>query len=137
MTNHDSSRWMLCALILLVSAIPTFGQTGSGTIQGTVTDPTGAVVPGAAVTATHIATGVKTERVTTGAGLYVLSPLPPGEYSVHVNAPGFQTLTQDKLTVNALATIGLDLTLKVGTAADQVTVEATAPQLRTEDVSLG
>src|SRR5262245_49787423 len=137
MKNHDRSNWYSFGLILLASASLLSGQTGSGTIQGTVTDPSGAVVPGAAVTATNIATGVQTARTTTGAGLYVLSPLPPGEYNLQVVAPGFQQLTQERITVNALATIPMDLTLKVGNAAEQVTVEATATALRTEDVTLG
>src|ERR1700690_3328057 len=75
--------------------------SGSGTIQGTVTDASGAVVPQAVVTAVNIATGVETSRLTTGAGLYVLSPLSAGEYNVRAVAPGFQTLTQEHVVVNA------------------------------------
>ena len=109
-----------------------------GTIQGTVTDPTGAVVPGASVTATNIATRSPNTTRTTAAGLYVLSPLPPGRYNLQVTASGFQPHRElEGITVDALATIGLDVTLKVGTSSEQVTVEATAPMLRTEDVSLG
>jgi hypothetical protein len=137
MKNRVCSTCLSFGFILVMTAISALAQTGSGTIQGTITDPTGAVVPGAAVTATNIATGVKTARVATGAGLFVLSPLPPGEYNVQVVAPGFQSLTQEKITVNALSTISLDLTLKLGSASEQVTVEATAPQLRTSDVTLG
>ena len=126
------------AAILSIAAGSVLGQiAGSGTIQGTISDPTGAVVPGAAVTATNIATGVQTARVTTAAGLYVLAPLPPGIYNVQVTAAGFQTLTHERITVDALATIPLDLTVKVGATSEQVTVEAVAPALRTEDVSLG
>ena len=66
-----------------------------------------------------------------------MSPLPPGEYTLQATAPGFQSLTQEKITVDALATVALDLTLKLGSAAEQVTVEAAAPQLRTSDATLG
>ena len=59
---------------------------GTGTIQGTVTDPSGAIVPGAGVSATNVATGVKTTRETSAAGVYVLHALPPGQYVVEVNA---------------------------------------------------
>src|SRR3712207_4580481 len=137
MRNYDRSGIFFHALILTLAGAVASGQTGSGTIQGTVSDPTGAVIPGAAVTATNIGTGVQTPRSTTAAGLYVLAPLPPGQYNVQVTASGFQPQTFERITVDALATIGLDVTLKVGSSAEQVTVEAAAPMLRTEDVSLG
>ena len=137
MRGQDASRWLIYGLIFLLTAVTAPSQTGSGTIQGTVTDPTGAVIPNAAVTARNVATGVVTARVTTAAGLYVLAPLPPGQYNVQLTASGFQAQTLEGITVDALQTISLDLSMKVGTAAEQVTVEAAAPTLRTEDVSLG
>ena len=114
--RNRGSRCLVCALIVLITDSLAKAQTGSGTIQGTVTDPTGAVVPGASVTATNIATGVQTPRSTTAAGLYVLSPLPPGRYNLQVTASGFQPHALEGITVDALATIGLDVTLKVGTS---------------------
>src|SRR6185369_12837352 len=61
----------------------------------------------------------------------------PGEYRVKVMAPGFQALIHDHVVVEALATVGLDMQLKVGSATEQVTVEATPPMLHTEDATLG
>src|ERR1051325_7760882 len=69
---------------------------GSGSINGTVFDPPGAVAPQATVTARNVATGVESTRKTTDAGLYVISPLPPGEYTVTVKVAGFQTFIQEK-----------------------------------------
>ena len=70
---------------LVAAAGVALGQiAGSGTIQGTLTDASGAVVPQATVTATNVATGVTTVRQPTAAGLYVLSPLPPGDYNINV-----------------------------------------------------
>ena len=67
--------------VFLFTIVSVFAQSGgTGTIQGTVTDPSGAVVTGASVTATNLKTGVKTERKTTDAGFFVLSLLPAGEY---------------------------------------------------------
>src|SRR3954447_23276855 len=98
MRNHGP-KWLVCQLIVLGAPGILVGQTGSGTIQGTVTDPTGAVVPAATVTATNVATGVQTPRSTTAAGLYVLSPLPPGQYNLQVTASGFQPQTFERITV--------------------------------------
>jgi hypothetical protein len=79
----------------LVLAFPMLAQIGgSGSIQGVVSDPSSAVIPGASVVATNVATGVKTIRTTTDAGYYVLSPLPPGEYTVSATVQGFQTSTR-------------------------------------------
>jgi Carboxypeptidase regulatory-like domain/TonB-dependent Receptor Plug Domain len=111
--------------------------SGSGTIQGTVTDPSGGVVAGAVVVAANVETGVETSRKTTEAGFFVLSPLQPGEYTVTVKADGFQTLTQQHVVVVALGTVGLNPKLVLGTASQSVTVEAAPLQLHTDDATLG
>jgi hypothetical protein len=121
----------------LVTALPAAAQIGGGgTIQGVVSDPSRAVIPGATVTATNVATGVKTTRQTTEAGLYVLSPLPAGEYTLTVSAAGFQTLVQEHVMVDALAVVGFNATLNIGAATEQVTVSATPPALNTDDASM-
>ncbi len=110
---------------------------GSGSIQGTVTDPSAAVIPGATVEATNAATGVKTARRTTSAGLYVISPLPAGEYTVAVSASGFQTFVQEHVVVDALSTVGLNVTLRLGATNERVTVTDAPPVLDTQDARLG
>ena len=131
-------RHVAYCFALLFAAGSAFGQVGgTGSIQGTVTDPSGAVVAGAAVTATNLATGVETERKTTDAGFFVLSLLPAGEYTVTVKATGFQTLTQARVTVDALAVVGLDLKLQIGAASQSVTVRDAPSMLKTDDVALG
>lgn len=130
------ASWMFfCALLFTTVANAQVG--GSGSIQGTVTDPTGAIIAGATVTATNVATGVETTRPTTGSGLYVITPLQPGEYTVRVTAAGFQTLTQQHVVVEALASVSLDAQMKVGSANEQVTVEASPTMLHADDVALG
>ena len=109
---------------------------GSGSIQGVVSDPSGAVIPGAIVVATNQATGVRTSRPTTDAGFYSLSPLPAATYSLTVSAPGFQVLTQENLVVDALNTIGFNAVLKVSAAGEQVTVTDSPPALSTADFSM-
>jgi hypothetical protein len=119
-------------------ALPLLGQIGgTGSIQGTVADPSGAMIPGASVTAINVGTQVRVARQTTAAGLFVLSPLAPGEYSVAVSAGGFQPLQQDKVMVDALGTVSLQLTLKVGSASDAVTITDTPPPVNTSDARVG
>ena len=118
--------------------MPGSGQIGgTGSIQGVVSDPSGAVIPGASVTATHVATQVKTTRQTTESGVYNLSPLQAGEYTVTVGAAGFQTTVQEHVVVDALATVGFNVILKLGSASEQITVADTPPQLDTVDARVG
>jgi hypothetical protein len=89
------------------AAAPAFAQIGgTGSIRGTVLDSSGAILPGATINATNIATGVTTTRQSTDAGAYLISPLPPGEYKVTVTLDGFQTFVQEHVIVDALATSG-------------------------------
>ncbi len=110
---------------------------GGGSIQGTITDPGGAVVPGANVVVTNTATGVETTKQTNTSGVYVVSPLPPGEYKIVVSLSGFQKLIQEKVTLDALSTVTVNLTLKVGEVSETVTVSEAPPQLNTSDPRLG
>lgn len=139
--NKNGPRELpLLSLLLLCFALApaAWAQTGGeGGIQGTVSDATGAAVPNAIVTATNVDTGVSTKRETTGAGLYTISPIIPGTYTVTATAQGFTTVTQKNLTVNALALTPLDLTLTVGSTNTEVTVTAAPPQLETTNATLG
>jgi hypothetical protein len=131
-------RYVVLCLALLLAAAVAFGQAGgTGTIQGSVTDPSGAAIPAASVTATNVGTGIKTERKTTEAGFFALQLLPAGEYTVTATATGFQALTQTRVMVDALGVVGLDLKLQVGAANQSITVEAAPSALKTDDVALG
>lgn len=124
-------------IFVLLCSLPLAAQIGGGTIQGTVRDPSGQVVPKASVGATNVATGVTTTRETTSAGVYSINPLAAGEYTVSVSAPGFQTVNREHIVVDALGTVGLNFTLQVGQQTQQVTVTGEAPQLDTADARLG
>ena len=86
--------------LILAWLLPLFGQT-TGTISGTVHDATGAVVPGAAITATNIGTNQSRPAVTDHAGQYVLPLLPLGEYHVRVEKDGFALFVQQGITLQA------------------------------------
>lgn len=110
---------------------------GEGSIQGTVTDSTGAVVPDAILTIINNATGIKTVRDSSSAGFFNIAPLPPGTYSVRVDAKGFNTLLQDNVVVDALQTRTVSLVLSPGTETQTVTVTSAPPVLDTADATLG
>jgi hypothetical protein len=134
------SRVLACVL-LVASVLPTATAAaqigGSGSIQGTVVDSSGAALPGATVTATNAATGVVTTRETSTAGVYALSPLPPGEYRVSISLDGFQTFVQERVIVDALGVVGLNATLGVGGVTQEIVVSAAPPALGTADARLG
>lgn len=117
---------------------PVQGQIGgSGSINGLVTDQTGAVVSGAVVTATNTATNVTATQNTPGSGTYVLSPLIPGDYTITITARGFKAFTQEHVSVDALQTTGLKSQLSIGAANETVTVTGAPPQLDTTDATTG
>jgi hypothetical protein len=110
---------------------------GTGAIQGTILDSSGASVQNATITAIDPATGYTATRHTNAAGSYVLSALPPGDYTVTVSSAGFKTSVQDHVAVNALAVVGLNRVLTAGSVQQDIQVSAQPAELDTTDGSLG
>ncbi len=132
----------LCLTMLMSCMIVSFShrcsaQATSAELVGTVQDSSGAVVPGAAVTATNIATNVVHTTRSEKNGEYVLTQLAPGDYSVSVDAPGFSKLLQSGLSLEVNQQARLNLTLKVGQQSETVEVSAHPPLLESESSSLG
>ncbi len=125
-------RLLAVALCCVLFSMALFGQAGTGTITGTVTDPTGAVIANASVEVRSTDTNVPYPTVTTDTGAYTVLRLPPGPYSVTVSAPGFKKLTRSGLAVDAGQVLPLDLKLDIGSATDAVTVTAEGTLLKTE-----
>ena len=125
------SSFFLVALCL-------FGQRDLGTITGTVTDAQGGVIPAAKVTIVETATGVKYDVNTSATGVFVRPTLPPGTYTVTVEAPGFRRITRPDVVLKSGERVGVDLQLLVGDVSQAVEVSATqAPLLQTESVIVG
>lgn len=127
-------------MLLLAFFTPSvlIGQTGGEAgIQGTVTDSEGAAIPNATVTVTNNATGVSLTRQTTGDGLYTVSPILPGSYTVKVQAAGFSDYVQKNMTANALVMTPLNISMKIGAADTTVEVTDAPPQLITTNATLG
>jgi hypothetical protein len=131
--------WQVMAALVLMLGVATLGAQigGSGSIEGTVSDPSGAMVPGATVAAKNMRTGVVTKRTATKDGYFVVSPLDPGQYAVTVTAPGFESYTQERITLNAIQVFGLKVTMKVGSTQEAVTVTSAPPALDTENATIG
>src|SRR5688572_4845125 len=100
------SRFGLCGaltLVLVLSALPAFGQGAStSTISGTVVDASGGVLPGATISAKHLATGVITTGVTNTQGAFTLPSLPSGAYEVTITMEGFKTYVAKDVVLTAV-----------------------------------
>ncbi len=121
----------------LLFAVAAWGQGSSGTITGTVTDPSGALVAGAAVTAANTGTGAEKKTTTGATGSYSLVELPPGMYSITVEATGFTKTTLSAQRLIVASNLHLDVTLQVGAITESVTVDTAAPQVNADDAQLG
>jgi Carboxypeptidase regulatory-like domain/TonB dependent receptor len=126
----------LMAVMLLLS-LRGFGQATTAELSGTVQDASGAVVPDAQVTANNIATNIAHSTVSEKSGHYVLGQLPPGDYTLTVEAKGFSKLVQTGLNLQVNQQAQLDLTLKVGAQSETVEVVSQAPLLESESSSVG
>jgi carboxypeptidase family protein len=127
---------MLFSVLLLLIAPSIFAQAVSGTILGTVTDPTDAVVTGAKVTLTHSATGYTRTIVSDSAGEYIAPSLPSGIYSISAEATGFRKIIIANVRLDVDQKARVDLKLQVGTASEEITVEGGAALVQTDTSDL-
>ncbi len=127
---------ILCWLVLAGLAL---AQGERGTITGSVTDPTGAVIPDATITATALSTGVKYTAKTSSAGFFNLPAVPPTTYRVEAKKEGFRTGVSDNLAVDVATVVTVNFALQVGKVTEEVTVSAEAPLLTpsTPEVAYG
>ena len=124
-----TSRILGAAILFAACSTAAFGQAAAinGQITGTVSDLTGAAVPGAKVTATNVGTGFTQTSETEGSGLYRLGVLPLGRYDIRVEAAGFAPLKTTGIEVNAGATVTQDVRLEIKGVATEVVVTSSAP----------
>ncbi len=126
---------LLGAALLLLPTLAS-AQTAA-TIVGDVTDPSGAAVPGVAVTVTNDGTGIAREVSTNEAGQYRVSPLNPGNYTVAVEAAGFKSSIQSDVVLQVSAVLEVDFTLELGEVTETIEVTGAAPIMQTEEASVG
>jgi hypothetical protein len=135
--KNGAHIWFCAAAALLLATSPIFAQGVTGRIQGTVHDPSNAVVAGAAVTITNQLTGYRVEVSTNHAGEYLAPNLPPGTYTVSVTAPGFKIAETKAVVVIVDSLSTVDFSLQVGSRADTVQVSSAAQLVDTESSAMG
>src|SRR5579864_3568033 len=119
----------ILAFVLLVSA--SWAQVSTSRVEGTVTDKTGAVVPNATVKITNEGTGVSYNATTTSSGTYAVPSLTPGQYSVTVTSPGFETVQSQHNVLTVGAPLVVDVKLNVGAQSQTIEVQSSYERIET------
>jgi hypothetical protein len=134
-TNRVKGQILTIAVIALCGC--TLWASDGGSLLGTITDPNGAAVPGAKVTATETSTAVKQTITADDRGFYSFQSLPVGRYDVQVDAAGFKPLRRTGVTMNVDSKVVVDASLVIGERTDAVTVSESAAHVETVDTQNG
>ena len=125
------------SVLLLCFALSAFGQAVNATLLGAVTDASGAVVPNAKVTITEVNTGISRSGQTNESGNYTFPDLPPGQYSVTVEAAGFKKETRRDIALAVNSTQRVDIQLQPGEVTETIEITGAAPALQTDRADTG
>ena len=128
---------LLFVSFLLLSANPTLAQTSTGSINGTVKDASGSIIPAADVLLTNTQTNVERKTTTNDVGVYVFLNIIPGEYRLQASKSGFKTSKQSPFTLTVNQTATFDMTLEIGEITQEVTVEAVGAEVQSSTAELG
>ncbi len=134
-TAYTRSIFVICMIFAFVSSA--LGQAGRGSVSGLVTDPTGAIIPGAKVVVQSQATGVKQSTVSSASGLYSFVSLAPGMYQVTATAKAFDTLVEKNIAVSVDQASTVNLALKIGSVSEVVTVNAATALVEVTNSTVG
>jgi hypothetical protein len=141
-TNNTKQRFLRLAVWLLVAfglaaGTPGFAQSGRGTLTGMVKDSSGAIIPGAALTLQEVNTGSRFATIAGPQGLYTFPELEPGTYALTVTSAGFESYTQNGITVTVGSTATVNTALKIGSTTQSIVVTSDALQVQTESSDIG
>jgi hypothetical protein len=137
MRNSSPLRSLVSTTALVFSlAATSHAADVNGRIKGTITDPTGAVLPNAQVTATNQSTGVKYQTTSNGSGEYLFPQLPVGTYNIAASVTGFKSFSASGIVINIDQEYVEAIKLQAGSTSDTVEVEADAVQVNTTDMQL-
>ena len=131
----QSARFL--ALAVLLASGNAFAQGVTGSFTGAVKDSSGAIVPNALVKVRSVDSGREWKSIANESGIYYISALPPDQYTLTVEVPGFKRLVTNSITLEVNQTARVDLALEVGAVAETVEVKDVAPLLQTENTQLG
>ncbi|MDE0127054.1 MAG: TonB-dependent receptor [Bryobacterales bacterium] len=134
---HGTTIRRLCAFAAVGWLFAQAALAQTGQLQGTVTDSTGAVIPGAEATLQNVATGIAMETLTNEAGLYTFPLLQSGSYELNILSAGFKPVTQGGIVMETSTVRTVDVQLELGDVTETVTVEAAAPLLQAETSTVG
>src|SRR5215813_8699485 len=112
-------------------------QLSSGVVLGTVSDASGAVIPGVSIKITNTGTGLSRDAITNESGNYRVDLLPPGDYQVEADLAGFRKEIRRGVTVSIDQRARIDFTMVVGEVSQVINVEGQAPLVQTEDSNVG
>jgi len=125
-------RSLLATFFVFFFALPLLAQFDTGTIKGAVTDPSGAAVQKAKITATNVGTGINTSATSDASGDYVISALPYGNYVVKANASGFAEAESPSIVLNVGAIVRVNLALAIASAQQKIEVTGTTATVETK-----
>jgi hypothetical protein len=128
---HHVNAAIKCGIAILFAVVLAVAQFNCS-IQGIVTDPSGALVANATVTVTNVETGIKRDAKTANDGLYRVISLGPGTYNVDVAAQGFHSMSRTGIAVGVTETARVDFSLQVGATSESINVVASASEIETE-----
>lgn len=129
--NRAIAAWVFAVLLFVI--FPLAGQSDRGTITGSVTDPSNAVIPGAEVVIRNLDTGVSTRALTNEVGLFTMSNIPIGRYEIKVTAQGFKVHSRSGVSLTVAQTLRMDVSMETGAVQESVTVTADASLLKIDN----
>ena len=130
-------RIACCICVVFSFASHAWAQAGRGSISGTITDPSGAVIPQASITLLNNANGLTQHTVTNAAGSYTFVSLNPGQYQVTASKTGFESVAQENITVTVDQVSLVNIALRVGAASDVVKVTAETDLVEASNSTVG
>jgi hypothetical protein len=134
---HKMTKKVCCLLSISLLSVLGFTQVQNGTLTGTVTDPSGGVLPHVLVRAANEATGTQYTAITTSAGQYTFPSLPIGLYTLSVQVPGFKKVVQSHVRLEVAQRAVVNFALQLGSTVQTIQVSSHLPALQTESASPG